>query len=78
MKVYHQQGAQLKDPDENINFIFGENNNCHQTGNAYLEYDITMLSPVAVFDNNSQIRLTKLDWHMFFKKLSWLLHRVQF
>ena len=26
-KVYHQQGAQLKQSDQNIEFIFGENNN---------------------------------------------------
>ena len=58
MKVYHQQGAQLNDPDQKINFIFGENNNYHQIGNAYLEYDITVQNPAAVFDNNSRVRLT--------------------
>ena len=59
MKVYHQQGAQLNDSDQNINFFFGENKNYHQIGNAYLEYDITVQNPAAVFDNNSRIRLTK-------------------
>ena len=34
IKVYHQQGAQLIDPDQNIEFIFGENNNYHQIGNS--------------------------------------------
>ena len=58
MKVYHRQGAQLNDPDQNNKFIFGENYNYHQIGNAYLEYDITVQNPVAVFDNNSRIRLT--------------------
>ena len=58
VKVYHQQGAQLNDPDQNIKVIFGENNNYHQFGNAYLEYDVTMRNPVAVFDDNSRIRLT--------------------
>ena len=58
MKVYHQQGAQLNDPDQNIKFIFGENNNYQQIGNAYLEYDITVQNPAAVFDNISRIRLT--------------------
>ena len=58
MKVYHQQGAQLNDPDQNINFNFGENNKHHQIGNAYPEYDITVQNPVAVFDDNSRIRLT--------------------
>ena len=58
MKVYHQQGGQLNDPDQNIKFIFGENNNYHQIGNAYLEYDITVQNLVAVFDDNSRIKLT--------------------
>ena len=58
MKVYHRQGAQLNDSNQNIKFIFGENNNYHQIGNDYLEYDITVQDPAAVFDNNIRIRLT--------------------
>ena len=54
MKVYHQLGSQLNDPDQNIKFIFGENNNYNRIGNVYFEYDITVQSPVAVFDNNSR------------------------
>ena len=41
-KIYHQQGAQLNNPDQNVDFIFGENNNYHQIGNSYLQYDITV------------------------------------
>ena len=41
IKVYHQQGAQLNDPDQNIEFIFGKNNKYHQIGNSYLQFDIT-------------------------------------
>ena len=41
-KVYHQQGAILIDSNQNIEFIFGENNNYHQIGNAYLELDISV------------------------------------
>ena len=41
-KIYHQQGAQLNQSDRNIEFIFGENNNYHQTGNGYLEFNITV------------------------------------
>ena len=41
-KIYHQQGALLNDPDQNVEFIFGENNNYHQVGNSYLQYDITV------------------------------------
>ena len=55
LKVYHQQGAQLNQPEQHIEFIFGENNNYHQIANAYLEYDITVRNPTAVFDNNSRI-----------------------
>ena len=58
MKVCHQQGAQLNDADQNIKFIFGENNNYHQVSNACLEYDITVQNLAAVFDNTSRIRLT--------------------
>ena len=41
-KIYHQQGAQLNQSDQNIEFIFGENNNYHQIGNGYLEFNITV------------------------------------
>ena len=41
-KTHHQQGAQLNISDQNIEFIFGENNNYHQIGNGYLEFNITV------------------------------------
>ena len=61
-KVYHQQGANLNDSNQNVEFIFGENNNYHQTGNAYLEFDITIRKVVTApadskFANADQIRL---------------------
>ena len=40
--ICHQQGAQVNQSDQNIDFIFGENNNCHQIGNGYLEINITV------------------------------------
>ena len=40
LKVYHQQKAQLNQSDQNVEFIFGENNNYHQIGNGYLEFDL--------------------------------------
>ena len=60
LKVYHQQGAQLNDADQNIEFIFGENTNFHQIGNAYLEFDITVGAENAAdaFVDDSPIRLT--------------------
>ena len=61
-KVYHQSGANLNDSNQNVEFIFGENNNYHQIGNAYLEFDITIRKVVAAgadpnFENTDQIRL---------------------
>ena len=41
-KKYHRQGDQLNQSDQNVEVIFGENNNCHQIGNAYLEFNITV------------------------------------
>ena len=41
-KIYHNQGAQLNQSDQHIEFFFGENNNFHQIGNAYLEFNITV------------------------------------
>ena len=39
IKIYHHQGEQLIVSDRNNEFIFGENINYHQNGNAYLQYD---------------------------------------
>ena len=41
-KIYHRQGDQLNQSDQNIEFSFGENNNCHQIGNAYLQFKIAV------------------------------------
>ena len=41
-KLYHQQGAQLNQSDQIIEFPSGENNNYHQIGNGYLEFIITV------------------------------------
>ena len=61
-KVYHQSGANLNDSDQNVECIFGENNNYHQIGNAYLEFDISIRKVVEIpnnpnFINTDQIRL---------------------
>ena len=61
-KVYHQSGANLNDSNQNFEFIFGENNNYHQIGNAYLEFDITVRKVVEApadpnFANADQIKL---------------------
>ena len=69
-KVYHQQGSQLIDADQNIEFIFGENNNFHQLGNAYLEFDITVraLNAADAFDEDSPIRLTNSRFACVFQE----------
>ena len=61
-KIYHQSGANLNDSNQNVEFMFGENNNYHQIGNAYLEFDITIRKVVEVpnnpnFIDTDQIRL---------------------
>ena len=69
LKIYHQQGAQLNQADQNIEFIFGENNNYHQVGNSYLEFDITVRrEDDANFGNNSAIRLTNNAFAYCFKE----------
>ena len=61
-KAYHQSGANLNDFNQNVEFIFGENNIYHQIGNANLEFDITIRKVVTApahpsFTNDDQIRL---------------------
>ena len=68
IKVYHQQGAQLNDPDQNIEFIFGENNKYHQIGNSYLQFDITIQDPTAGFGANAEIRLVNNAFAHCFKE----------
>ena len=70
LKLYHQQGAQLNDADQNIEFIFGENNKFHQISNAYLEFDITVRAQnvADAFDENSPIRLTNNGFPYVFQE----------
>ena len=71
LKVWHQQGAQLNAADQNIEFIFGENNNYHQIGNAFLEFDITVRNPTPnppVFAHDSPIRFTNNGYAYVFQK----------
>ena len=56
-KVYHQSGANLNDQNQNVEFIFGENNNYYQIGNSYLEFDITVRNTAGNFTDASAIRL---------------------
>ena len=68
-KVYLQQGALLNQSDQNIEFIFGENNNYHQIGKAYLEFDITIRkNDTTNFHNDDPIRLVKNPYAFSFKE----------
>ena len=57
LEIYHQQGANLNNGDQNIELIFGENNNYHQIGNAYLEIDIPVQDTAGDLNNASNISL---------------------
>ena len=41
-KKYHREADQINQSDQNNEFIFRENTNYHQIGNAYLEFNITL------------------------------------
>ena len=58
IKTYHRLGDQLNQSDQNIEFIFGENNTYHQIGNAYLELIVTLRkNDTTNFHNNDPIPL---------------------
>ena len=70
MKVYHQPGAQIIQSDQNVEYIFCENNNYHQMGNALLELDITVRkNDTTSFHNDNPIRLVN-NPYAFFQKSS--------
>ena len=68
-KIYHRQGDQLNRSDQNIEFIFGENNNYQQIGNAYLEFNITVRkNDTTNFHNEDPIRLVNNAFAFCFEK----------
>ena len=78
LKVYHQQGAQLKQRDQNVEFIFGENNNYQQIGNACLEFNITVRkNDTTNFHTEDPIRLVNNVFYFVLKKLISLQRSVQ-
>ena len=60
----------MNDSNQNVEFIFGENNNYHQIGNAYLEFDITVRNTAGNFTNASVIRLVNNAFAFCFKEAS--------
>ena len=68
LKVYLKQGAQLNQSDQYIEFILAENNNYHQIGNGYLEFDITVRkSNSTSFHYDNPIRLVNNAFAFCFK-----------
>ena len=68
-KIYQRQGDQINQSDQNIEFIFGENNNYHQIGNAYLEYNITVRKhDTTNFHNDDPVRLVNNGFAFCFKE----------
>ena len=68
-KIYHRQGDQLNQSDQIIVFAFGENNNYHQIGNVYLEFNITVgKNDTTSFHNYDSIRLVKNGFAYCFKE----------
>ena len=73
LKIYHQQGANPKNPDYDSEFVFGENINDHQMGNAYFQFDITVRKIVAIpvipdFRVGDELRFLKIAFAYFFKE----------
>ena len=68
-KKFHRQGDQLNQSDQNIEFTFGENNNYHQTGNAYLDFNITVRkNDDTNFHYDDPIRLLNIGYAFCFKE----------
>ena len=68
-KIYHQQCAQLNQSDQNIEFIFGENNNYHQIGNGSLEFNITVRKNDTInFHEHDPIRLVNNPFAFSFQQ----------
>ena len=51
MKKYRLQGAKLNNVNQIIDLFFWETTNCHQIGNGYLKFDITLRKNGGNFHN---------------------------
>ena len=72
LKVYHQQGANLNGPDQNVKFIFGELNKYHQIGNAYLQFGLAVRKTDDTNFKDEAIRLINNAFAYTFKELGYL------
>ena len=68
-KLYHRQGDQWNQSDQNFKFIYGENSNYHQIGKAYLEYNITVRkNDDKNFHHEDPFRLVNNEFAFCFKE----------
>ena len=68
-KIYHRQGDQLNQSDQNIELVFGENNNYQQIGIAYLEINITIRkNDNTNFHYDDPVRLVNNGYAFCFKE----------
>ena len=68
-KIYYRQGDQLNQSDQNIEFVFDENNKYHQIGNAYLVFNITVRkNDDTNFHFDDPVRLVKNEFASCFKE----------
>ena len=68
-KIYHRQGDQINQSDQNIEFFFGENNNYDHIGNTHLEFNITVRkNDTTNFHNDDTIRLVNKGFAYCFKE----------
>ena len=68
-KIYPRQGDHINQSDQNIELIFGENNNYHQVGDAYLEFNITVRKKDdTIFHHEDSVRLVNIGYDFCFKK----------
>ena len=68
-RIYHRRGDQLIQSDQDIEFFSGENNNYHQRGNAFLEFNITVRkNDTKNFHNDDPIHLVNKVFAFCFKE----------
>ena len=68
-KIYHRQGDQLNQSDQNIEFMFGESFIYHQIGNSCLEFNITVLkNDDTYFHYDDPVRLVINGFAFCFKE----------
>ena len=67
-KIYHQQGAEINNPHQNIDFFFGENNKYHQLGNSNFQFVITVQDPNAGLINKAEKRPVNIGFAFCFNE----------